>query len=81
MVTRRRWNSAQAGKSNCRAGEAAEHRDSENDTFHHGALLPMDQRAKLSMVRERRHAREVGCAFTPRFVGAWSLIGSLSRCH
>ncbi len=65
LVTRRRWYSAQAGKPNCRAGEAAEHRDSENDTFHHGALLLKDQHAKLNMVRERRHAHEVGCALGP----------------
>ncbi len=62
LVTRRRWYSAQAGKPNSRAGEAAEHRDSENDTFHHGALLLNDQPAKLNMVRERRHARKAGSA-------------------
>jgi hypothetical protein len=62
LVARRRWHSAQAGKPNCRAGEAADHRDSENDTFHHDALLLKDKPAKLSIVRERRHARELGCA-------------------
>jgi hypothetical protein len=62
MGTRRRWYSAQAGKPTCRAGEAAEHRDNENDTFHHGALLLKDQSADLNMLREPSHAREVGCA-------------------
>jgi len=60
--TRHRWCSAQASKPNCRAGEAAEHRNSENDAFHHGALLLKHTHLKLNMMRERRHAREVGCA-------------------
>jgi hypothetical protein len=60
LVTRRRWHSAQAGKPDCRTGEAAEHRDSENDTFHHGVLVLTDQRTKVNTERERRHAREVG---------------------
>jgi len=58
MGTCRRWYSAQAGKPYGRAGDAAEHRDSENDTFHHGALLLTDKRPQLIMVPERRHARE-----------------------
>lgn len=62
FVTRCRWYSAQAGKPNCRAGEAAEHRDSENDAFHHGALLLKDQHTELNMGRERRHAPEAGSA-------------------
>ena len=61
LATRRRWYSAQTGKPDCRAGDATEHRDSKNNTFHHGALLLMDQQGELSMLRERRHSRDVGC--------------------
>jgi len=53
IVTRRRWYSAQAGKPNCRAGEAAEHRDSEHDTFHHGALLPKASTPSLTWSASR----------------------------
>jgi hypothetical protein len=60
--TRRRWYSAQVGKPNCRAGEAAEHRDNKNATFHHGAILLPDKRAEVTMAREQRRARELGCA-------------------
>ena len=75
LATGRRWCSAQAGKPDCRAGDATEHRDSKNDTFHHGALLLMDQQDKVSMVRERRHSRDVGCEWAVPYasLGRWGV--------
>ena len=62
VLARRRWHSAQAGERRGCAGDAAEHRDSENDAFHHGALLLKQKRLQPNMACGRRHARGVGCA-------------------